>query len=1714
MGNFLQNLIGNGTNGAYGPAPLRVVPTQPNPLQMYGGPAPALAVRSQLPMQPLQVAPQMVPNLRVGNTSIPATQGMPLGLSAEGTGRYLSQLQRNGQISSKQFSDLYNQALAKQTPQFNNNYATAGNVVKGFGVGATEFLNKGVVDRISRALPGGNNLATAQAGYLNSLDQVNQATQNAYKLGRINAMQRDAAMQQFNQANQQYAQEGQQINRSANPKTALSDVISAALLLSPAKIAKGGVAATGAKLSLREILNNSPVLGKSLFEAPTAIKAATATGKAGLEKVLFSGMKGLPGAIETGARGGLIGGAANAYGQDMSGKDILKQSLIGAGTGAAFGGALHLGGEATGKLLNYNKAQSEIGSIGKNVNEPVPPMSDTIKKAENDYATGKISGAKLESIRNQEAKATPPNSLPQNHEAYFNTEKADATVPVDKLVSSKTPQENAKGAANAEKFMKQAAEGKTPKRDPIQVTPNPDGTYRVLDGNATTTTAKAQGWKDLPVRIVDPKHVAGIEDMLARANKVDPVFQSTAKGVADKLGLDYQAGPVKQFDSTFKKVINDYGGDVSRLKDSVRGTALMSDPANIQKAIEGYTKAGAKLTSNLYDSTSQNVTGYKDAKVIITMPDGHRGEVIISTPEMAYYKENGGHDIYKKMEKTSDAAELAKLQAQSRAHYAQAEAATAKRLAASAETTVPAAIARPAGNGLPVSKLVPKTVLPSDATLTGTPSTSKNVVAGVNGLNSDMNSIPLSTPSITRPTPKVNAKSLTPKDIPNRERGFTTSVKKSENYSPELKTAVEKTTKIDNSVSDKQAMDNASARAKTAGIDTMHQEALKSLNGDKVLSKQDIVNAGTVLNHLDAAGRHDEAQALHNLLAEKGTAGGQQSQAYAAILKRNPNGILYDGVNRLTGNGVKVTPDMHGEMAKLRDGIAGTKPDTVERARAEGAMEKYVASKLPSSSGDKIFALWRSGLLTGARTLGKIGTSHTFHGVAEGLTNVAAAPIDRALSLFTGKRSGALTGEGLGRGFKEGANNAAYYLGTGIETNPHTNTAEFRPGVNFGVGKDGGRTLLDKMTHGASSKVLNTYTQVGRLHGAMYQPFNEAFRQNEVASLGHAYAANAGLKGAEAKSFIENFKKNPESQAAGYAKTRADTATFQQETQLGKIASTIQQKGGVIGKVIAPFTRIPSAIATDVFNYSPVGAAKVVIDGIRAAKSSEGWTVESQRTFTQGLGRSIVGTAAIAPGILLYSKGMMNLGYPTDPKEQKLWQAEGRTANSVLVGGKWRSLGSLGPVGSVLEIGGTIAASTKKGDDAMTATYKGLLGAAQSVSEQSYLAGTNSAINAVKDPGRYGGKLVNQLASSLVPTLVGNTAQATDKVMRRIDGPVQAIKNAIPGARQTLPVKNDSFGNPQPTPQLGNPLAAFDAFYSSNVRNKDNPQINELRRLQDNGQGAMPTTIKKVESIGAANIKLNPDQTSSLQKLYGQKVQSAWNDAMQTPAYKQADDVGKQKLLENIAKSAEQQAKAEFARANMDTLNSQVQKPGDSINPAKLIDKPFQPGVPKAPAATTGTPPIPSSTHTTYDSKTNNWTQTNSTTGKVIKIDASGNRTVVNPGTQPKSSSTVKTTYDAKSQTWTQTSSTGRVVTIDQNGNRTVVKQGTSRVSTGRSGAGRKSLGTYKSHFSIARSGLNKKFATVKGSKRSLTPKTSTTKSLAAYKNPVNRKVRTKRVFA
>lgn len=283
-------------------------------------------------------------------------------------------------------------------------------------------------------------------------------------------------------------------------------------------------------------------------------------------------------------------------------------------------------------------------------------------------------------------KLPSPRHVPEEHERFFNMGATTKTVPMDKIVSSKTDAENEQGGKNAPKFMMAAYHGKVAKRDPVKVEKQPDGTFKVVDGNGTFTGAKAAGWKNLPVEVTnegagdvkplfDEAQTAGLPDIAAQPVKTQEELFGLApealaamqewldkgKGVASQLGYQTMTSapedadmtqpggmlfiaPVKSAKRSAEKVELDYGGDWSKLVDPVRASIAVDSYDELGAALEALQASGMKLARKPKDRFAKPTpVGYRDALLNVTLPNGLVGELQLHVKAMLIAKAEGHH---------------------------------------------------------------------------------------------------------------------------------------------------------------------------------------------------------------------------------------------------------------------------------------------------------------------------------------------------------------------------------------------------------------------------------------------------------------------------------------------------------------------------------------------------------------------------------------------------------------------------------------------------------------------------------------------------------------------------------------------------------------------------------------------------------------------------------------------------------------------------------------------------------------------------------------------------------------------------------------------------------------------------------------------------------------------------------------------------------------
>lgn len=638
------------------------------------------------------------------------------------------------------------------------------------------------------------------------------------------------------------------------------------------------------------------------------------------------------------------------------------------------------------------------------------------------------------------------------------------------------------------------------------------------------------------------------------------------------------------------------------------------------------------------------------------------------------------------------------------------------------------------------------------------------------------------------------------------------------------------------------------------------------------LSDQEVTNAILVAKAHDQRGAVETAADIYDKLAEHLTEAGRTVQAASLLSRRTPDGLMYSMRKQLKKAGVDITPQVQQRLDEVI-GVFKSAPDNM-KGEATAEVIKAVQDLTPQNAISNLVGVWKAGLLSGSKTSsGNIISNATF-GTLKKISDVPSTLADTALSLMTGKRAKTFTLKGIPSGAKQGAKTGIKTLKTGIDPRDMIDGGKWEvpAEINF--------------KNRVVQKVLgNPANLVFRGMKAADQPFYYAALKNNLVDLAKVEAKNQGLKGAQAREFVNNAILNPDEAMLQVAKDAADKAVLGFDTFASKAIggfkrgidnSGFTDTGKAVARgaveVIAPFTRVPSAFISRVIDYTPVGIIKTI--GSQVAKKEF-----NQRQLAEAIGEATTGSALVWLGAQLAQGGKLSGDYPTDPKTQAIWRAEGITPNSIKIDGQWLNLNYLGPIGLLFGAGKNIVDAGATGDRnqaaaAIAGLGKGLLG-------QSFLQGFSGFSDAIKDPQRNLQSFINSQSGSIVPAAFNDLGNLTDDLQRQANSPIEAMKARLPFLRESLLPKIDAFGNDLKQAS-GSVDAALNPLKPSDT--KTSALLTELDRLNADGEKVFPT-IKKVIGQGSNATKLTPAQQRERQQYVGANLQPLWLDIINNPAY-------------------------------------------------------------------------------------------------------------------------------------------------------------------------------------------------------------------------------------
>ncbi len=281
----------------------------------------------------------------------------------------------------------------------------------------------------------------------------------------------------------------------------------------------------------------------------------------------------------------------------------------------------------------------------------------------------------------------------------------------------------------------------------------------------------------------------------------------------------------------------------------------------------------------------------------------------------------------------------------------------------------------------------------------------------------------------------------------------------------------------------------------------------------------------------------------------------------------------------------------------------------------------------------------------------------------------------------------------------------------------------------------------------------------------------------------------------------------------------------------GKVGKATRQGGFGLGDFVNTYPGVPANFGVKVLEYSPANVIKGGIEMVNVIiKAKQGkLDVVKQQQAVMDVARGLAGVPAFALfGALTKAGFIRNWDDEDDLDVRAQNAAEGKTGIQWNLSGslrylkgdkslEWRnddklvSIGWLEPINGFMAVGSLMA---NEPEDASVWAYVGDIaeGAIQAFLDIPVMSNISSMVDtfnyskADSTMGKVGEAAVTyggDLATSFIPSVVRGVAKGLDPYYRDTRGDTAAetalnrIKLAIPGLRETLPVKLDNFGQPK-----------------------------------------------------------------------------------------------------------------------------------------------------------------------------------------------------------------------------------------------------------------------------------------------------------------------------
>jgi len=607
---------------------------------------------------------------------------------------------------------------------------------------------------------------------------------------------------------------------------------------------------------------------------------------------------------------------------------------------------------------------------------------------------------------------------------------------------------------------------------------------------------------------------------------------------------------------------------------------------------------------------------------------------------------------------------------------------------------------------------------------------------------------------------------------------------------------------------------------------------------------------------------------------------------------------------RILAKGTEGAKDLGDVLTKL-----GGRDDIIDVAKRIGSLDtpqkisKFLADTRQAKASDMAVELWINALLSGPQT-------HAVNTTSNALISLWTVP-ETALASGIGSVRKALGGRATERvvfgeagarlhGFVQGAKDG---IRAGWEAYKTESVVD--PNIKLEVPRQ--RAIPSKKIKLGDIELEIGGKQV-RIPGRLLMAEDEFFKsigyRQELNALAYRQASKEKLSGRAFAGRVAELVNNP---TEGFVRKATENANYQTFTKtLGKTGRSIQSFSNThpLAKLIVPFVRTPVNIVKFAGERSPLG---LFSQKVRAVLRGEEGEVARDTQMARMIAGSAVGAAAVGLAV----EGHITGGGPTDPRQRAVMFLTGWQPYSVRIGDMYYSYGRLEPLGVLLGVNADMAEIATSATDIEADDLAALVMASVSKNlvSKTWLQGPSDLIQAVNDPDRYGGRYVQRLFGTVVPTGVAQVARVEDPFLRDARTLTDTIKSRMPGLSKELFPRRDIWGNPI---ALGGGLGPdlLSPVYQSRIN--DDPIAQELLSLE-----IWPSKLDR----HIRGVELTPEQYDRYQ-IYAGRLARRNLELMiiGTPGWSGVDEFTRRETITNTITKSRDTARSLMLMKNPDIV--------------------------------------------------------------------------------------------------------------------------------------------------------------------------------------------------